>query len=62
MSPKCYVCGGSGKKSCQSCKGTGFIPQKLAKEKSKKKKPTPCPNCRGTGEVTCNVCGGTGRT
>ena len=59
MSPKCYACGGSGKITCQKCKGTGTMGK--GGGAGDKKKPTTCPGCRGTGELTCHVCGGGGR-
>ena len=39
MSPKCYACGGLGKKECQVCKGAGKIAGKSGsgEQKSKKK-------------------------
>jgi len=61
MSPKCYACGGFGKKDCQVCAGTGKISRKSSAEGQKSKKKLICTACRGTGQVNCSVCGGSGR-
>ena len=61
MSPKCYACGGLGKKDCQVCKGTGKITGKSGSGDQKSKKKLICTACRGTGQINCSVCGGSGR-
>jgi len=61
MSPKCYACGGTGKKMCQICKGSGKIVRGGTGETKKSKKTMPCSSCGGAGEISCSVCGGVGR-
>jgi DnaJ-class molecular chaperone len=61
MSPKCYACGGLGKKTCHYCKGSGVMARKTKEQQEGKKKSPPCPHCGGAGQVACHVCGGSGR-
>lgn len=61
MSPKCYACGGTGKKTCRICKGSGKIIKKESGEVKKSKKTLPCSLCGGKGVINCSVCGGIGR-
>lgn len=51
---------GSGRKTCNSCHGTGFVTVSQAFYQAQQ----PCPACGGTGEIVitpCRACNGTGR-
>ncbi len=52
----CSFCGGTGKETCQRCKGTGEVNGRVNYNKS-----YTCSECGGSGKVNCSWCNGTGQ-
>ncbi len=62
---KCDEKGGEGKKSCETCQGTGGVAQKFQTPFGVVQQQTTCPTCKGGGtsfEKTCSSCHGEGRS
>lgn len=61
--PKCHGEGGSNKKSCPHCNGTGMVTETQKSPFGYFQNSHPCQYCKGTGEIfdnICNTCHGTG--
>jgi len=59
----CHGEGGTGKKSCPYCHGTGMITETQSSPFGFIQNGHPCPHCKGTGETfdnVCKKCNGTG--
>jgi len=52
----CYICGGTGKKICSFCCGSGIQTTTAFGITGAQSLSTPCPSCAGTGFLTCS-CG-----
>jgi len=52
----CYICGGTGKKICSFCCGTGIQTTSAFGVAGSQFLSTPCPSCTGTGFLPCD-CG-----
>lgn len=61
---KCHAKGGTGQKTCGTCKGQGSIAQRFQTPLGVMSQQATCPHCKGQGsefESTCTTCDGQGR-